>query len=102
RLTKDLRETAGWAARVAKVPPLQRAHVRAEYQPPDNRRRDPANFYPSFKACIDGLVDVKVLPDDDAAHLDGPDMRLGELFPPHGRLVLVITELVTEAAGGDR
>jgi hypothetical protein len=98
RLTKDLRETAGWAARIMRIPPLERAHILAEYRPPDRRRRDPANLYPSFKACIDGLIDVKVLPDDDALHLDGPDMRLGEMFPPHGRLVMTITEV----AGGER
>jgi hypothetical protein len=40
----------------------------------------------------DGLVDVGVLPDDDAAHLEGPDMRLGTVHP-RGRLVLTITEV---------
>ena len=85
------------AARAARVPRLERAHVLAEYQPPDGRRRDPANWYPSFKACIDGLIDAGVLPDDDAAHLDGPDMRLGEPYPK-GRLVLTVTEL----PGGER
>lgn len=99
RLTKDLRETAGWAARVARVPPLQRAHILAVYLPPDRRRRDPSNLYPSFKACIDGLVDARVLPDDDAKHLDGPDMRLGPVAPL-GRLVLTITELPAGTGGG--
>jgi crossover junction endodeoxyribonuclease RusA len=97
RVTAELRRTAGWAARAARVPRLERAHVLAEYQPPDGRRRDPANWYPSFKACIDGLIDAGVLPDDDAAHLDGPDMRLGEPYPK-GRLVLTVTEL----PGGER
>lgn len=91
RVTRNLRETAAWAARIAKVPRFGRAHILAEYCPPDRRRRDPANLYPSVKACIDGLVDAGVLADDDAEHLDGPDMRLGPVVP-RGRLVFTITE----------
>ena len=95
RVTAMLRDTAAWAARIAHVPQLARAHILAEYEPPDHRRRDPANYYPSVKACIDGLVDANVLPDDDAAHLDGPDMRLGPLCPL-GRLVLTIRPLTKD------
>jgi len=92
RVTEGLRATAGWLARRQQIPALGRAHVLAVYEPPDRRRRDPANLYPSVKAIVDGLVDARVLPDDDAAHLEGPDMRLGK---PHarGRLVLHITEV---------
>lgn len=93
RITAALRETAGWLARVQKIPTLQRAHVLALYEAPDKRKRDPANWYPSFKACVDGLVsDAGILPGDDSRYLDGPDMRLGEPFK-RGRLVLIITEL---------
>jgi len=99
RLTKDLRETAGWAARIMRIPRLERAHILAEYQPPDRRKRDAANYYPSVKACVDGIcTDAGVLADDDSAHLDGPDMRLGPVHPL-GRLVFTITEL---AAGDSR
>jgi crossover junction endodeoxyribonuclease RusA len=97
RLTKDLRWAACCLARSALVPQLERAHVEAVYEPPDRRRRDPANLYPSIKACVDGLVDARVLPDDDAAHLVGPDMRLSTTPHPRGRLVLIITELPTPA-----
>ena len=31
---------------------------------------------PTLKALVDGLVDAGLLPDDDARHLQGPDMRL--------------------------
>ena len=92
RVTKALREAAGWLARDRQIPPLQRAHILAVYEPPDRRRRDPGNLYPSFKACIDGIVDAGILPNDDAKHLDGPDPRLGGIHP-RGRLVLHITEL---------
>ena len=92
RVTEALRAAAGWLARKQQVPPMRRAHVLAVYEPPDRRRRDPANLYPSVKACVDGLVDAGVLPDDDATHLDGPDMRLGPTHP-RGRIVLHITEV---------
>ncbi|MGH3503177.1 MAG: hypothetical protein ACRDQA_20120, partial [Nocardioidaceae bacterium] len=78
------------------IPHLQRAHIVAVYQPPDRRRRDPANLYPAVKACVDGLVDARVLPDDDAAHVVGPDMRLAPIARG-GRLTLHITDLTEEA-----
>lgn len=100
RLTDALRVTAGWLAKQQRIPRLERAHILAVYQPPDRRKRDPANYYPSVKACVDGMVaDAGVLPGDDAAYLDGPDMRLGEPFPK-GRLVLHIRELPADTAAG--
>jgi crossover junction endodeoxyribonuclease RusA len=92
RITEALRAAAGWAARQQKIPPLERAAIVAVYEPPDRRRRDPQNWQPSFKACVDGLVDARVLPDDDSRHLDGPDPRLGEVCKG-GRIVLHITEV---------
>ncbi|NYF44666.1 hypothetical protein [Streptosporangium sandarakinum] len=91
QVTKTLRETACWLTRAAKIPPLEFAEMTAVYEPPDQRRRDPANLYPSWKAVVDGVVDAGVLPDDDAKHLDGPHMKLGEVHPG-GRLVLYIHE----------
>lgn len=90
--TKLIRGEAAQLARKAGIPQLGRAHIVGEFRPPNRRRRDVANLYPSFKAAIDGLVDAAVLPDDDDTHLVGPDMRLGPI-EPHGRLVLHIAEL---------
>lgn len=90
--TRALREQAYARAMLQDIPALRRAHIVGEYRPPDRRRRDVANLYPSFKAAIDGLVDARVLPDDDDAHLVGPDMRLGG-HVVGGQIVLHITEL---------
>ena len=38
---------------------------------------DPGNWYPTFKAIIDGLVRVDMLPDDNKDILEGP-------YPHHG------------------
>ena len=90
RLAAALRETTGWLARVQRIPRLGHVHIAAVYEPPDRRRRDPANWQPSFKACVDGLVDAGVVADDDASHVTGPDPRLGPVCRG-GRIVLVIT-----------
>jgi hypothetical protein len=76
--TSSWRHAAAVAAKDAQIPRIGRAWVVAELVfPKGRRRRDPANWYPTVKACVDGLIDAKVLPDDDADHLIGPDMRLG-------------------------
>lgn len=91
-LTKVLR-TAGWtAARNAKIPHLEHAYAVGILCPPDRGRRDPANWYPSFKALVDGCVDAGVLEDDDSTRLLGPDMRIGPVVKK-SRLILVITDL---------
>jgi crossover junction endodeoxyribonuclease RusA len=76
---------------------FQRAHILGIYRPATARRADPANWYPSFKAAVDGLVDAGLLDDDDHEHVVGPDMRLGEKTKG-GQLVLVVRPL---AAGED-
>ncbi|MEU4331351.1 hypothetical protein [Nonomuraea dietziae] len=91
-LKKNLRDTACWLARAAKIPAMQRARMVGVFEPPDNRRRDPANWAPSWKAVVDGVVDAGVLPDDNSKYLEGPYPELGEVHPK-GRLVLYIYDL---------
>ena len=97
-LTKAIRAAACVLARKADVPAMKRARIVCQYRPPDRRRRDVHNLYPSAKAAVDGLVDAGVLPDDSDRYLIGPDMRVGEVVPM-GQLILHITEL--EVARGD-
>jgi crossover junction endodeoxyribonuclease RusA len=82
------------ALSAAKPGPLfERAHILGILRPSTyGRRRDAANWYPSFKAAVDGIVDAGVLADDDHEHVVGPDMRLGEKASG-GQLVLVIRAL---------
>jgi hypothetical protein len=93
--------TAAWAKALGqKVPELKRAHIVGIHRPVNNRVRDAANMYPSFKACVDGLVKAGVLSNDDDAHVVGPDMVTGPIDEAakarklkHGSLILVLTEL---------
>jgi hypothetical protein len=73
-------------------PAFQRVHVLGVLRPATKGRRDPANWYPTFKAMLDGVVDAGVLEDDDHTRVDGPDMRLGRKVK-QGQAVLVLRGL---------
>lgn len=76
-------------------PLLRHAYILGVLHPPSRRRADPANWYPSFKAAVDGLVDAGVLEDDDHTRVVGPDMRMGPVVKG-GRIALHIQELSPE------
>lgn len=90
-----VRQDRGLAAALAAArgrPLVSRAHIIGILHPASRRRVDPANFYPAFKAAVDGLVDAGVLEDDDHTRVIGPDMRLGPVVRG-AQLALVIRPL---------
>lgn len=95
--TAAWRDAAAWYAKAAGLPMLDRAHILAVVRFRDARRRDPANWAPTVKACIDGIIGTArmLLPDDDANHLDGPDIRQGAQLAKGQplRVEFTITEL---------
>lgn len=98
RLTAEWRR-AFWAlALEARVPLLDRVAITVETHLKGNRKQDPAASCIAVKGAIDGLVDARVIPDDDGDHM----VALTFLPPICGaavdQLILVITE-VTEATG---
>jgi len=78
------KRTAAWRARahVAAIqagrPTLERAHVRVLIGHQQNRSYDAGNYYPTAKACLDGIVSAGCLPDDSNTYVLGPDMRPGD------------------------
>jgi hypothetical protein len=75
--TEVLRGAACVLARKQRIPPIPRARIVCYVRMTGNRRYDPGNYAPSAKACVDGIVDANVLPDDSAHYVTGPDMRRG-------------------------
>lgn len=82
RKTKAWRQRAWIRAKAEGIGYVGRARVVCELHFSDGRRRDPANWAPTTKAIVDGLVDAHVFTDDDSKHLVGPDMRVGEKVVP--------------------
>lgn len=85
-------------ARAAKLPALGKAHITATLRFTDRRRRDDANYYPTIKALIDGLVDHGLLPDDSRQYLTALTICGGEPIPtkpfgPAGMVSLTIREV---------
>ena len=73
--SKYIRQLAEQIARASRAPHLKRALLTVEIAFPDRKRRDSHNWMATVKPIVDGLVDASVLPDDDAKHLLGPDLR---------------------------
>lgn len=79
RLKAKWREVAGWLGTQARIAPFELATVDVHLWHAINRVRDAANYHPTVKPVIDGLVtDAKLLPNDDDAHMAGPFLFPGE------------------------
>ncbi|MGW0632989.1 hypothetical protein [Streptomyces sp. NPDC002758] len=103
RIRVALRDAAVLTLRRERLPRLSHAVIFYVLHPqPVERTRDPANWYPTAKAYIDGLVTPNpelpkarhLLPDDDAEHLMGPFPAMGApVSSGRARMSLVIAEL---------
>lgn len=64
RIIAEVRRDVGWLAK-AHLEPVEHLTVGLVYAPGDRRRRDGGeNLAPLIKACIDGIVDAGIVPDD--------------------------------------
>lgn len=97
RKTANLRQMSYALSRQARIPQLEEVDIIATYFPPDRRRRDAPNVLaPSSKACIDGMVDAGVIPDDRDKYVRSVKFIPGQTIVRGGQLVIEIAE-----AGGD-
>lgn len=89
---KTVRDAVHVLARQAKIPPCEKVAVTLIYTPKDRRRRDPLNLVATLKACEDGLVDAKVVPDDVPKYLESrmPLIDAPDSDPKAQRLVLLV------------
>lgn len=93
KVTASLRQQACEIARLKRIPELEQVRIRVLYYPGDRRRRDPGNLYPSAKAAIDGLVDAKVIKDDNYKIVKSLTMEIPEQGKvTGGQLVIEIEE----------
>lgn len=69
RRVANLRFTTGWRAKAAKIGAHEHVTVRLHYATGCRRGCDADNLVATQKPAVDGLVDAKVIPDDDPAHL---------------------------------
>ena len=76
RRTKWIRAAAYIAARGRPPIPTPTLVKLVIHRPKGGRLRDPDNAAPTWKAAIDGIVDAKLLPDDDRHHVLGPVARI--------------------------
>lgn len=85
---RDLTVLMARQARLARTVLAVPATITVVIPVTDNRRRDPANYYPVTKACIDGLVKAGVWPDDDPRYV-----RVNEPILTRDPIALIRIEL---------
>lgn len=92
-MTRNWRTMAKLAAQNSGLPKgLDRVHIVAYVNKANKRPYDAHNLYPTAKAAIDGLVDHGLIVDDLNEHLEGPDLRQGDVHEQAG-ITLIIKEL---------
>ena len=76
KISRAWRNTAAAAAIDADVFDLGPMRVTVEIPVKGNRRRDPHNWFPTVKPCVDGLVDAGVWADDTPEWVQCTEPRL--------------------------
>lgn len=93
----EWRQAFGWMARQARIPRLDAVLVTVAQECRRPPLPDVGASFPTAKAAIDGLVDARVIPDDDPAHLHA----LTFVAPTRGeldRFLLIVHEAHPEGA----
>lgn len=90
RLSRNWRDIAAWRCRDIDAQFTNGARVVCELRFAIRRTRDPANWAPTAKAVVDGLVDAGLFPDDSDKYVTGPDMRLGPRVALKTEEVLIV------------
>lgn len=94
KLVKAWREAALHVATEAGVPPLKAIEVVFVPLRKDRRHMaDTGGHFPVAKACIDGLVDAGVLPDDGPNFVRALEFRAPQVDGGDDRALIVVNEV---------
>lgn len=93
RRTRAIRDAAAWATKALRQAPMGAVEITAVIHPKTNRRFDPHNLQPTVKAAIDGIVDARLIADDDSSRLVSVAFRAGEKDPAGTRIDLIVKEV---------
>lgn len=78
KITQAWRTAAAWQARADRLKPVAGpVHIEAQICRADSRRFDLDGHAPTVKACVDGLRDAGVLPEDDTRHVPSLTLTAG-------------------------
>jgi crossover junction endodeoxyribonuclease RusA len=91
KLTEKIRSEAFKVAKHSLMT-FPKAKITCIFRAPDNRRRDTANMYPSFKAALDGIVDAGVIHDDNDKYVTEFILMRGENLPKSSQLIIILEE----------
>ncbi len=92
--TKVLRRQAGFLARSARIPKLERCSVQLIWVVPRaDRRRDADNIVPTLKPICDGLVDAGVVSDDTPDFMAKPECIIEVRPGATAHLEVIVTRL---------
>jgi crossover junction endodeoxyribonuclease RusA len=100
QLTLYWRDFACAAAIRQGIPRLDVVQVSARLSFGDGRRRDAHNYWPTVKACVDGLVDAGALIDDSDRYIKSSTIARDESCPRGVSLIIYKTGDDVEDLGG--
>ena len=69
RRTSLIRNAAAWSAKALNLGTCEHISVTLHYATGDERRRDADNLVATMKPAVDGLVDARIVIDDDPTHV---------------------------------
>lgn len=98
-ITAELRKAGKKAAEAAGSMPFGRVRIRCIFRAANNRKRDVSNLYPSFKSVLDGIVDAKLIKDDNDKYVTEFCILRGENLPKRSQLIIQLIEVPDDDSG---
>lgn len=101
RTVRQVRELAGYLAKIARIPPLGYCRVQLTWWVASTRTRDVDNLAALEKPIFDGLVDAGIVPDDNPRYMDKPRGIIRHIDDSNGALTRPCFTLTITRIGVD-